>query len=161
MFKVRDATRSDHNAVWELFEPVVRAGETYALDRDLSREAALAYWFAPGSCNRVAVTAEQVVGASYLRANQQGGGAHVANAAFVTDAAWQGRGIARMLAEDALGEARRLGFKAMQFNFVVANNARAVVLWQAIGFEIVGRLPEAFAHPSAGPVDALVMYRKL
>jgi ribosomal protein S18 acetylase RimI-like enzyme len=49
----------------------------------------------------------------------------------------------------------------MQFNFVVGSNARAVKLWESLGFETVGRLPGAFRHPSAGCVDALVMYRKL
>ncbi len=161
MLTVRDATPLDRQPVWSMFEPVVRAGETYALARDLPREAALDYWFAPGSQNRVAVVAGEVVGASYLRANQQGGGAHVANAAFVTATAWQGRGVARTLAQDALEQARRLGFTAIQFNFVVATNTRAVALWQSLGFEIVGRLPGAFSHPSAGLVDAFVMFRRL
>src|SRR5947209_1497204 len=50
--------------------------------------------------------------------------------------------------------------RAMQFNFVVSTNERAVRLWQSFGFEIVGRLPEAFEHPSLGWVDALVMFHR-
>jgi ribosomal protein S18 acetylase RimI-like enzyme len=49
----------------------------------------------------------------------------------------------------------------MQFNFVVASNERAVRLWQRMGFDIVGRVPDAFLHPVHGMRDALVMYRKL
>lgn len=161
MLKLRDAGADDCDAIWSLLEPVVRAGETYALARELSREAALAYWFAPGHQVRVGVEAGQVIATSYLRANQQGGGAHLANAAFVTASALQGRGIARRLAVDAIERARRQEFRAMQFNFVVATNTRAVELWRSLGFEIVGRLPGAFDHPSAGLVDALVMYRRL
>jgi ribosomal protein S18 acetylase RimI-like enzyme len=49
----------------------------------------------------------------------------------------------------------------MQFNFVVSSNTRAVALWESFGFEIVGRLPQAFHHPKLGYVDALVMFRSL
>jgi ribosomal protein S18 acetylase RimI-like enzyme len=96
-----------------------------------------------------------------MRANQQGGGSHVANCGYMTALEASGRGVARAMCAHSLEHARARGFRAMQFNFVVASNARAVALWQSLGFEIVGRLPEAFAHPQLGLVDALVMYRKL
>lgn len=142
-------------------EPVVRAGETYALDRDMSRDDALAYWLAP---DKEAFVAEQdgaVLGTYVLRPNQAGGGRHVANCAYMTSAHAMGRGVARRMCEHSLDHARALGYKAMQFNFVVGTNERAVRLWQSLGFEIVGRLPGAFAHPAHGDVDALVMFRQL
>jgi len=159
---IRPATLTDRAAIWAILEPVIRAGETYALDRAMGEDAALAYWFTPG--NRVFVaedTAGVVLGTFLLRANQPGGGAHVANCGYMTAQAATGRGVARAMCLHSLDQARAAGFRAMQFNFVVASNTRAVALWRACGFAVVGTLPGAFAHPSLGDVDALVMFRQL
>jgi RimJ/RimL family protein N-acetyltransferase len=140
---------------------MIRAGETYPLARDMGRDEALTYWF---SADHEVFMADQdgtVVGTYYLRANNKGGGSHVANCGYVT-APWAwGRGIGRAMCEHSLAQARARGFRVMQFNFVISANERAVHLWQSCGFEIVGRLPEAFNHPTRGFVDALVMYRWL
>ncbi|WP_309089419.1 N-acetyltransferase [Phenylobacterium sp.] len=158
---IRTAEPKDHDAVWAILEPVIRAGETYTLDPGLSREAALAYWFSPGHRVFVAEEDGQVLGTYYMRANQAGGGSHVANCGYMTAGAAQGRGLARAMCEHSLQAAREAGFRAMQFNFVVSTNERAVRLWKSLGFEEVGRLPEAFRHPQLGYVDALVMFRRL
>lgn len=158
---IREATPDDHDAIWTIFEPVIRAGETYTRPRDSSREEALAYWFAPGRDVFVAEDAGAVVGTYSLRANQTGGGAHVANCSYLVAAAAGGRGVGRALCEDSLRRAKANGFRGMQFNFVVSTNERAVRLWQSCGFQIVGRLPGAFDHPTLGFVDAFVMYRPL
>ena len=105
--------------------------------------------------------AREVVGSYYLRANNRGGGAHVANCGYIVAPAAMGRGVARAMCAHSLDRARERGFRAMQFNFVISSNERAVRLWQSCGFAIVGRLPGAFEHPRLGFVDALVMYRTL
>jgi ribosomal protein S18 acetylase RimI-like enzyme len=156
---IRPATAKDAPALWGILEPMIRAGETYALDRDLGRDAALAYWTAPANMVFVAETGNRICGTYYLRANQPGGG--VANCGYVTAADAMGRGIGRAMALHSLAEAKMRGFAAMQFNFVVSSNAKAIALWQSLGFETVGRLPGAFRHPVRGPVDALVMFRAL
>jgi ribosomal protein S18 acetylase RimI-like enzyme len=158
---IRAATPSDEEQIWRLLEPVFRAGETYTVPRDISRKDALAYWNAAG--HEVFVFAErgQILGTYFLQANQRGGGSHVANCGYITAFAATGRGIARAMCEHSLEYARTRGFRAMQFNFVVSTNERAVKLWQGLAFEIVGRLPGAFLHPTLGYVDALVMFRKL
>jgi ribosomal protein S18 acetylase RimI-like enzyme len=158
---VRPARDDDRAALWRVLEPTLRAGETYALPRDVSEAEALAYWCAPAHEVFVAERAGEIVGTGYLRANQQGGGAHVANAAFASAPWASGQGVARALCDHALARARERGFRAMQFNFVVASNERAVRLWKSFGFRTVGRIPEGFAHPRLGHVDALVMYRRL
>jgi L-amino acid N-acyltransferase YncA len=158
---IRPATPSDADAIWAILEPVIRAGETYALPRYMSRDEALAYWHAPGHAVFVAEDQGSVVGSYFLHANQRGGGAHVANCGYATAAAATGRGVASAMCVHSLDEARARGFRAMQFNFVVSTNERAVRLWRRFGFEVVGRLPEAFAHPTLGFVDALVMFRPL
>ena len=158
---IRPATSADAAAIWGIVGPTIRAGETYALDRDMSEAEALAYWFGADKAVFVAEADGAILGTYYLRANQAGGGAHVANCGYMTAASATGRGVARAMAEHSLAEARDRGFRAMQFNFVVATNDRAIRLWQSLGFDIVGRLPGAFAHPAHGFVDALVMYRAL
>jgi ribosomal protein S18 acetylase RimI-like enzyme len=158
---IRNATRRDDDAIWQIVEPMIRAGETYTLPREMGRQDALTYWFSPGHEAFVAEVDGAIVGTYYLRANQQGGGAHVANCGYVTAQDAAGRGVARAMCVHSLEVARQRGFRAMQFNFVVSTNQRAVGLWTSLGFETVGRLPSAFLHPALGYVDALVMYRAL
>jgi len=158
---IRAATDDDRHAIWGILEPVIRAGETYPLPRDMSREAALAYWFAPQHEVFVAVENNETVGTYYLRANNAGGGAHVANCGYMVATGATGRGVARAMCADSLRRAKERGFRAMQFNFVIATNTRAVKLWQAMGFAIVGHLPAVFEHPAHGFADALVMHRAL
>ena len=158
---IRLANGNDRDAIWQILEPMIRAGETYTLPRDMGREEALAYWFSAEKETFVWEEDGQILGTYFLKPNQQGGGAHVANCGYVTAAAAQGRGIARAMCLHSLERAKERGFRAMQFNFVVSTNERAVKLWQNLGFEIVGRLPRAFVHPGLGFVDALVMYREL
>jgi ribosomal protein S18 acetylase RimI-like enzyme len=158
---IRSATQKDAAAIWSIIGPVIRAGETYALPRDMDEVDALAYWMGPDRETFVAVENDRILGTYYLRANQAGGGDHVANCGYMTDAAASGRGIARRMCEHSQAHARSRGFRAMQFNFVVSTNERAVHLWKSLGFDIVGRQPLAFRHPTLGPVDVLVMFRVL
>jgi len=127
----------------------------------MSRTEALDYWFSPANEVFVADGGEGIAGTNYLRPNRQGGGAHVANCGYVTTPSAMGRGVARAMCEHSLALAAERGFRAMQFNFVVRTNERAVRLWQRLGFAVVGTLPDAFDHPRLGLVDALVMHRKL
>ncbi len=158
---LRAAGTVDHAPVWEMLRPVFRAGETYAIDPAISESEAVAYWFDPAREVRVAMAAGEVMGSYYIRPNAAGGGAHVCNCGFVTAEAAQGRGVARAMLAEALDRATQAGYRAMQFNCVVGTNSRAVALWQRSGFDIVGRLPGAYLHPTAGYVDAFVMYRSL
>ena len=159
--KIRPAIEADRDAIWRIFHQVVAAGDTYALDPHMSREDALAYWFSSGSHTYVAEADGKINGTYILRPNQSGGGSHVANAAFMVPASARGEGIGRAMAEHCLSEARRMGFHAMQFNFVISTNTSAIRLWEELGFEIVGKLPRAFRHPARGYVDVYVMYRLL
>ena len=182
--KIRLATDADRDAIWSIFHEVVAAGDTYALDPNISREDALAYWFAPSTHTYVAEIDRESVGEAdsfpgtatpsrtanpnhatagtyILRPNQSGGGAHVANAGFMVSASARGQGIGRAMAEHCLSEAHRLGFRAMQFNYVISTNTVAIRLWHDLGFEIVGTLPGAFRYPDKGYVDVYVMFRSL
>jgi L-amino acid N-acyltransferase YncA len=158
---IRPARSGDAAAIWAIIEPTIRAGETYTLDRDMPEAEGRAYWFAADKEVFVAEADGAIIGTYYLRANQAGGGNHVCNAGYMTGAAATGRGVARAMGLHSIEHAKARGFRAMQFNFVVSSNMRAVGLWQSLGFEIVGRMPGAFDHPVEGFVDALVMFRTL
>jgi len=158
---VRAATSSDHDAIWSILEPTIRAAETYTLPVDMSRADALRYWTAPGHEVFASESNGNVVGTYFLRANHLGGGSHVANCGYATAPGFTGRGVARAMCAHSLERAKARGFNAMQFNFVVSTNERAIKLWQSFGFEIVGRLPSAFKHPTRGFVDAFVMFLTL
>jgi ribosomal protein S18 acetylase RimI-like enzyme len=158
---IRHAERGDTDAIWSIIGPIIAAGETYALDRDMTKEQALQYWMGSDRETFVAEDDGMVLGTYFIRTNQAGGGKHICNCGYMTGAAASGRGVARRMCEHSLDHARSRGFRAMQFNFVVSSNERAVRLWQSFGFEVVGRLPLAFDHPARGYVDALVMFRSL
>ena len=165
MLTIRAAQASDHDAIWGVMEPVIRAGETYPLPRDWSRSDGLAYWFANDHQVFVAeeddASVDPIVGTYFLRANQQGGGSHVANCGYISASGAAGRGVGSAMCAHSLEHARKRGFTAMQFNFVVSANQRAVRLWLQHRFRIVGTLPKAFLHPQAGYCDVYVMYREL
>ncbi|WP_425071703.1 N-acetyltransferase family protein [Sagittula sp. S175] len=158
---IRQATEADKPAIWAMLEPVFRAGETYAIDRDISREDALAYWFGPERTVFVYEDDGTVLGTYYIVRNQKGGGSHVCNCGYVTAAQARGKGIARAMLAHSLEVAPTMGFTAMQYNCVVYTNTRAVDTWTRAGFDTVGRLPGAFRMPSGETVDALVMFRTL
>jgi L-amino acid N-acyltransferase YncA len=158
---IRPALPADANAIWAILEPTIRGGETYTLLVDMTRDAALDYWMSPEHEVFVAEADGGVVGTYFLKANQRGGGSHVANCGYMTAPWAMGRGTASAMCAHSLDHARTRGFRAMQFNFVIATNEGAIHLWEQLGFNTVGRLPKAFRHPTLGFVDALVMHRFL
>lgn len=159
--KIRRATDADHDSIWKIFHSVVATGDTYAIDPDISRVDALRYWCGTDTDTYVAESNGRIIGTYILRANQAGGGSHVANAGFMVSPSARGHGVGRAMAEHCLNEARRRGFRGMQFNFVVSTNESAIQLWKQLGFKIVGTLPGAFRHPEKGYVDVYLMYRSL
>lgn len=158
---IRPASEADRSAILAIIGPVLRAGETYAIDSNLNDAEMLDYWFMPAHEVFVCEIDGLVLGTYYLMANQRGGGAHVANCGYMVSAAAQGQGLAGTMCEHSQQRARERGFRAMQFNHVVSSNVRAVRLWQKLGFDIVGTLPKAFNHPVLGFVDSFVMFKAL
>jgi ribosomal protein S18 acetylase RimI-like enzyme len=161
MLTIRAAITDDSNSIWRIMEPIIRAGDTYAVSQEMNRQGALDYWWSSQHEVYVAEDGGDVVGTYYLCANQGGGGSHVANCGYMTATSASGKGVARAMCAHSLAHAKNRDFRAMQFNFVVSTNERAVRLWQSFQFEVVGQLPGAFLHPSMGYVDVYVMYRML
>ena len=161
--RVRDATDEDWPAIWPFLREIVAAGETYTWPRDTTEERARTQWMhRPPGRTVVAVDANgAVVGTAETHPNQGGAGAHVANAGFMVDPAYAGRGVGRRLAEHVLEQARADGYRAMQFNAVVETNTAAIALWRSLGFTTLATVPDAFDHPTAGPVGLHLMHRHL
>ena len=160
---IRPATDDDWPRIWPFFDLIVTAGETYAFPPDLTVESARPWWMEqpPGGPWSPSTTTRTVLGSAKMGPNRPGRGAHVATASFMVDPAAQGRGVGRALGEHVVEWARAAGYHGIQFNAVVETNRAAVALWQALGFEILGTVPEAFDHARDGLVGLHVMYRPL
>lgn len=161
MLEIRKAFEADKPQIWEIIKAVISGGDTYIFYPDTPKEKMLAYWFAADKHTYVALSENKIVGTFFLKANQPDLGSHIANAGYMVAPEAKGKRVGRTMAEFSLVEARKLGYQAMQFNFVVKSNAVAVKLWLSLGFEIIGEIPEAFQHKENGLTNALIMYRKL
>ncbi|MEO1306435.1 MAG: N-acetyltransferase [Pseudomonadota bacterium] len=159
--ELRQATEEDWPRIWPIFRSIVREGDTYTYDPAISEEAALGIWMSAPRRTYICTDGADTLGTFYIKTNQGGGGAHVCNCGYMVGKEARGKGLARKMCLHSQDVARELGYRAMQFNFVVSSNQAAVHLWEDLGFETVGRLPQAFEHPEHGLVDALVMYKWL
>lgn len=162
MLKIVPATSADSDAIWAMFHHVVKKGDTYVYAPDSTREYFEDLWLKQPMATFVAKEGDTVVGTYVLRENRPGLGNHMANAGYITHPDHQSKGIAQAMCAHSLEEARKRGFKAMQFNLVVSTNTRAVKLWQHMGFKIIGTVPEAYRHQVLNKlVDVHIMWRKL
>ena len=161
MITIRTAEESDFDAIWRIFQEVVRRGDTYTYDPETTREQAHSLWMSSGQKTYVARVDGRVVGTYILKPNQPGLGSHVAKAGYMVGEDVRGRGVGKAMCEHSLEEARRMGFLSMQFNIVVSTNESAVALWKKLGFTIVGTLPRAYRHRELGLGDAYDMHRFL
>ena len=161
MLSIRLVTQKDSEAIWSIIKSVIRAGDTYALDSNMTKDQAVSYWMATDKWTFVAEENGEIFGTYYMKTNQAGGGSHVCNCGYMVATDSRGRGLASIMCEHSQKVAIELGFEAMQFNFVATTNDGAVNLWKKLGFNIVGVLPKAFNHPLHGNVDALVMHKFL
>jgi ribosomal protein S18 acetylase RimI-like enzyme len=161
MIEIRKATPEDQDQIWDIIRQVIAEGDTYVFSPESSKEKMLAYWIGSDKHTYVATINDTVAGTFIIRDNQPDLGSHIANASFMTSPSAEGQGIGRAMGEFSLVEAKRLGYKAMQFNFVIASNERAIRLWEKLGFKIIGEIPEAFNHKKHGLTNAFIMYRKI
>ena len=159
---IRIATQADWPALWAMLAPVFRAGETYAVDPQITEGAAKALWFEAPAVTFIALAGDGTpLGTYYIKANFAGRADHICNCGYITTPDAAGQGVATAMCIHSQSAARDLGFRAMQFNLVLASNTRAVALWHRLGFETIGQLPDAFRHPTHGLVNAHIMWKSL
>ena len=158
---IREAKLPDWDDIWPIFQEVVSAGDTYAYPVQTNKSEAKNLWISKPRVTFVLEDEGKILGTYSLKTNPDGPGQHVCNCGYMVSSAARGKGLATVMCEHSQEVAKNLGYKAMQFNFVASTNEEAVRLWNKLGFETVGRLPKAFAHPVQGLVDALVMYKWL
>ena len=159
--KIRKATSGDLEQVWEIFREVIKTGDTYVFDPETPRQDLEKHWFAPYMHTYVLEEGEKIFGTYILKPNQIDQGAHVANGSYMVHPAGRGKGYGKAMGLHSLGEAKKIGFRAIQFNMIVSTNTIAFELWRKIGFEVIGTVPEAFNHKTEGFVDAYIMYKKI
>ena len=159
--RIREAAETDFEKIWPIFHKIASAGETYAYPQNTSKKEAKTIWIHLPRKTFVAEEESEILGTYYIKTNQSGPGNHVCNCGYMVSSKARGKGLSTAMCEHSQKIAIKLGYKAMQFNFVATSNEGAVRLWNKLGFETVGRLPKAFKHPSKGYVDALVMYKWL
>jgi L-amino acid N-acyltransferase YncA len=158
---IRLATREDFDQIWPIFHEIASSGETYGYPRNINKDQAFNIWMDIPRQTYVLEEAGRILGTYYIKTNQAGPGDHVCNCGYMVSSSARGQGLATYMCEHSQEEAKRLGYKAMQFNFVASSNKGAVHLWTKLGFETVGRIPRAFNHPYKGFIDVLVMYKWL
>jgi ribosomal protein S18 acetylase RimI-like enzyme len=161
MVDIQLAQDEHFEEIWSIIHAILEKGDTYPFAPDTSRAEAFEIWMKYPKATYVAYHDGEMVGTYCIKPNQPGLGSHVCNAGYMVASKARGKGIGRAMCKHSLAEARKLGFKAMQYNLVVCTNAGAVKLWQDLGFKIIGTLPKAFNHSKEGLVDAYVMYQWL
>lgn len=161
MIQIRKAQPSDSDEIWNIIEPVINAGDTYTFAPGTSKEKMLSYWLAGDKKTYVAALDGKIAGTFIIKDNQPDLGSHVANASYMVHPDYAGRGLGKAMGEFSLNEAKLLNYRALQFNIVVKTNRTAIALWEKLGFEIIGEIPDAFNHIRYGLTNAYIMYKKL
>ena len=159
--EIREIQADEFELAWPIFHAVVASGDTYVYDPGTAFDEAKAMWTTSPARVFVALEDRRVLGCYVLKPNQPALGDHVANAGYMVAPYARGKGVASALCRHSMEAARNAGFAAMQFNYVVASNTTAVALWQKHGFDIVGRVPNAYRHKTLGLTDVYVMHRYL
>jgi ribosomal protein S18 acetylase RimI-like enzyme len=161
VLKIRQAISEDFDQIWLIIKEVISRGDSFTFYPDTSKETILDYWCGRDKHTYVAIDNDIIAGSFIIKDNQPGLGSHIANAAYAVSEKASGKGVGKTMGAYSLQEAKRLGYQAMQFNIVVKSNTRAVKLWQNLGFDIIGEIPDAFNHKAHGMTNAYIMYRKL
>lgn len=161
MTEIRKATDADKPAVWQIIKAVIAGGDTYTFAPETPEKEMISFWFSPEKHVYVAEENGKILGTYWLKANQPGLGDHIGNGGYMVSPDAKGKGIGKQMAHHSIEEGRRIGYYAIQFNFVVKSNTAAVNLWKSVGFEIIGEIPDAIRHKQNGLTNAYIMYRRL
>jgi L-amino acid N-acyltransferase YncA len=158
---IREADINDIDGIWEIFEKVVKGGDTFAFDPDTTKEEMIKLWLAPAMKTFVAEENGRIAGSYFIKPNQPGLGAHVSNCGYMVHPEVRGKGAGALMCAHSIVKAKELGYMGMQYNLVVSTNTKAVQLWERSGFKIIGTIPRGFHHKNLGYVNAYIMFREI
>lgn len=161
MLNILNATEIDFDEIWNIFQPILKKSGTYVYSPETTKNEAYSIWFDKTYDTYIAKVGDEVAGAYVIRPGHRDLGSHICNAAFIVADKFRGNGYGKTLGEHAINQAKKLGYKAMQFNYVVSSNHVAIDLWKKLGFAIVGTIPAAYNHPEKGYIDIHIMHRKI
>jgi L-amino acid N-acyltransferase YncA len=161
MIKISEATEADFEKIWPIFQDIVKNGHTFVYSSDISFDEAKSIWFDTKFATYIAHINDEIVGAYVIRPGHRDLGSHIANAAYIIAYSQRGKGYGEDIARDSFVQAKKLGYKAMQFNYVIGTNKVAIALWKKLGFTIVGTVPKAYQHSEQGLVDIHIMHKYL
>ncbi|MGF1459631.1 MAG: GNAT family N-acetyltransferase [Leptolyngbyaceae cyanobacterium] len=156
-------------AVRVMLNDFIQAGTTYPQSAPLTGADFANYWL-KGDAFVVRLASEtssdslaggDVVAAFYLKPNFPGRCSHICNAGFIVAPEWQGQGLGRWMGESMLMLARDRGYRAVMYNLVFATNVPSLKLWESLGFQEIGRIPDGVQMPDGRYVDAIMLYKSL
>ena len=140
---VRGYRKDDLEAMLTIWNEVIEDGEAFPQEELLTVDMADEF-FAGQSHTAVAEDEGKVVGLYILHPNNVGRCGHIANTSYAVSKDRRGEHIGEMLVKDSLEKAREKGFRLMQFNAVVESNIHARHLYERLGFQPLGMIPEGF-----------------
>ncbi|MDF0676726.1 MAG: GNAT family protein [Nitrospira sp.] len=159
------AESRDFPLLAKLYDRIVAEGTSYPHERSLTEAEFHDYWVTGKSTvvayERPRKSAQEPLGAFYLKPNWPGRARHVANAGFIVVPEWRNRGLGRLLGAVMLDYAKELGYRSVIFNLVFSENQVARHLWEKLGFRVLGVLPGAVRMNDDQYQDALIMFRSL
>ena len=143
MVTVRAYTEPDIPEMISVWNEVVEEGNAFPQEELLDERSGAEFFASQSRCG-VAVTDSGIVGMYILHPNNVGRCGHICNASYAVSSEMRGRHIGEALVRDCMKSARELGFRVLQFNAVVAENAAARRLYERLGFMQLGTIPGGF-----------------
>ena len=157
---IREYRQEDLPEIIAIWNDVVEEGIAFPQE-DLLDETTGAVFFASQSYTGVAEHDGRIVGLYILHPNNVGRCGHICNASYAVDASCRGLHIGEQLVTDCLAQAKKIGFRVLQFNAVVESNVHARHLYERLGFVQLGTIPEGFRMKDGHYENICPYYRVL
>ena len=138
---IRPMDGDDLDPLFELYKEVVADGGAVPSGGEPTIDVFVEGWIRNRSVF-VAWRDGEAVGTYFVRSNLPAFASHIAQAGYIVARRARRCGIGTELLRHSLNQARELGFSAMMFNLVLESNPSRQ-LYEAAGFTVVGRVPEA------------------
>ena len=157
---VRPIQPEDLPAATAIWNQVVEDGVAFP-QLEVLDLAAAEQFFHEQDLTAVAVLDGKVAGLYILHPNNIGRCGHICNASYAVERNLRGCGVGKALVQDCLRQGKKLGYRILQFNAVVATNTAARSLYERLGFVQLGTIPGGFRMPDGHYEDICPYYHEL